>query len=754
MMFAHSIENVPEDGWQPLLEHLLNVAEAASGFAEPFGGDDFAYAAGLLHDLGKASTDFQRRLHGENVSVDHSTSGAFEAIRKYGKDFGMLLAYCIAGHHGGIPNGDTRSFQNANEYPASRRPLKQRLDDAGVRELELEAQADWLLNELRANGNEFPSLALESFPSAFANTRDRKFAALSIHVFVESVFSCLVDADYLDTERFMDEEASRLRSKIACDSLPELLKKYEKKISEFDAPRSDMDVARSLVSLDAQEAASQPVDLYTMTVGTGGGKTLASMGFALKHAIANGLDRVIVASPFMTITDQTASVLREVFGEANVLEHQSSYDFDSADDSLNESLKLACENWDAPIVVTTNVQLFESLFSNKPGKSRKVHNIVNSVVILDEAQMIPDHVLKPTLAMIEAFSHDCHTTFLLCSATQPPLAGEWPFGSDPREIVGEHEVFERAFSSRAQYLNRGKMELCELVDELAQLDRALCVVDTKRKARLVYQQLRDLTDRQGVFHLSAAMCPAHRMAVLDEVRRRLDAEEPCLVVSTQLIEAGVDISFPEVYRELAGMDSIVQSAGRCNRSGQGSKGVVHVFELYENGERLKSSGWLEDMKRISRNVIDANGGAIDESLVARYFVERYRYADKDNRGVFDTLCNLRGRDLFALRPEQASLDYSIIDSNSKAVLIPYGEKGRELAARIRAAHAPGSFARKAQRFSVSLAPYELKPLMEAGAIEEIPPFLVLRSGDGCEELYSNELGVLRPGEGVLPSVIL
>ena len=579
--------------------------------------------------------------------------------------------------------------------------------------------------------------------------------ALSLQIFVKNVFSSLVDADYLDTERVMDGEASQLRAAAVYDSLPDLLAKHERLMSEFGGPHSDIDIARSLVAEDAMEAALRPVGLYTMTVGTGGGKTLSSIGFALKHAIANGLDRVIVASPFMTITDQTASVLRDVFGEANVLEHQSSYDFDAdVESKVSESMKLACENWDAPIVVTTNVQFFESLFSNKPGKSRKVHNIANSVVVLDEAQMIPDHVLKPTLAMMEAFSHDCHTTFLLCSATQPPLAGEWPFGSEPREIVGVHEVFERAFPSRVKYLNRGKMELEALAIELAGCDRALCVVDTKRKARLVYERLCALSNRQGVFHLSAAMCPAHRLAVLDEIRRRLDAGEPCLVVSTQLIEAGVDISFPVVYRELAGMDSIVQSAGRYNRSGQDDKGAVHVFELYEDGERLKSSGWLEDMKRISHNVIESNGGTIDESLVARYFVERYRCADKDTRGVFDTLCNLRGSDLFALRAEQAALDYSIIDSNTKAVLVPYGEQGRQLVARIRAARFPGSLSRKAQTFSVSLAPYELEPLMKAGAIEEIPPFLVLRIGDGCEELYSEELGVLRPGEGAMPTVIL
>lgn len=753
-IFAHSLENEPEEDWQPLIEHLLAVAKTASSFAEPFGGDELAYAAGLLHDLGKASEVFQRRLRGAPVSVDHSTSGAAEAIEAYGEDIGTLIALCIAGHHGGIPNGRMRSIEEGGgEYPSSRRPLKQRLGKVDKDEVARETQ--WLLRNLRDCCAELPTLTVDSIPEHFYGSGNRRRDAVSMHVLMEVLFSCLVDADYLDTERVMDTEVSQARAAARHESLAELFEKYEKWMSKFPEPRTDMDVARSLVAADAMEAANQPIGVYTMTVGTGGGKTLASVGYALRHAIANGLNRVIVATPFMTITDQTAAIFRDIFGERNVLEHQSSYDFDGNDDAVSESMRLATENWDVPIVVTTNVQLFESLFSNKPGKSRKVHNIANSVVVLDEAQIIPDHVLKPTLAMIEAFSRDCRTSFLLCSATQPPLAGEWPFGSAPREIIGKHDVFERAFASRVSYLNRGRMETEELAIELSNLDQVLCVVDSKRKARMVYERLcalaPDCADydpcSRGVFHLSAAMCPAHRLAVLGEVRRRLDADEPCLVVSTQLIEAGVDVSFPVIYRELAGMDSIVQSAGRCNRSGEHDKGLVHVFELCEDGERLKSSPWIEDMKRISRQLVKANGDEIGEPLVEPYFLDRYEFAEKDDRNVLESLSRPD-------RAEQTALDYRFIDSQARAVFVPYGEEGRVLLSDIERVRFPGMFARKAQRFSVTVTEYEFQALSAAGALREIPPFQVLRTGDGCEELYSDNVGLLKPGEGDMPPVIL
>ena len=429
------------------------------------------------------------------------------------------------------------------------------------------------------------------------------------------------------------------------------------------------------------------------------------------------MERVIVAIPYTSIVEQTAATLKAIFGAENVLEHHSNYDFRDLDDEERARQRLAIQNWDAPIVVTTNVQLFESLFSNKPGKSRKVHNMARSVIILDEAQTLPDELLKPSLAMLEELAAGYGSSMVLCTATQPALEGLWPFGAEPREIVQHRDLFDEAFGGRVAYESLGTIEQADLVERIAAGREVLCVVGTRGLARAIYDNVvaraverGDLSDvkrafDEGYFHLSAFMIPGHRSAMLERIRERLDRKERCVVVSTQLVEAGVDVDFPEVYRELAGLDSVVQAAGRCNREGRlPGAGTVRVFELSVDGERQKTETWLEKMKGIARDVVRENGGRVDEGLIPAFFQTRYGSECLDAKGIFQkTATKNLISDRFETMPfEQCALDYRIIQDDSVPVFVPWGAEGRALLKELLASENPAGMAMRLQRFSVGV----------------------------------------------------
>ncbi len=769
--YAHSVDGEPEQSWQLLEDHLIGTAKRAARFAQTFGCGDWGYVAALLHDVGKVDDAFQRRLRGSGEQVIHSNAGACGARHLYGEDIGNLLSFAIAGHHGGMPNGLQRSFLKGGiEAPRSKNPLSKRLGSLDLAKAAEELEE--VRNLLEKRGVNLPAkddIAIPDFlmkipPACGDNERGHK-TAVSLYVFLHMLYSSLVDADYLDSEAAMAVDVSDARNTLQTDSLEVLSDRLDGYMDALigGSASSAVNQARVEVRQDGLKAAEWSPGLFSMKVPTGGGKTLASLAFALRHAVRHGMERVVISAPYMSITDQSAKTLRAIFGEKNVLEHQSSYDFEDVDEELATSLRLAIQNWESPIVVTTNVQLFESLFSNKPGKSRKVHNMANSVIVLDEVQMIPDSLLKPTLAMVEVLACDYGSSMVLCSATQPPLDGLWPFSSKPREIVEQHDVFARAFDGRVSYENRGEIPEEALVNELAGLTQGLCIVGTRKEARMLYEDIVGLLIAQGkvssreeavtagYYHLSAFMVPSHRLWVLKEIRERLDAGKRCVVVSTQLVEAGVDVDFPVVYRELAGMDSIVQAAGRCNREGSSGQGTIVVFELNVDGQVQKTTPWLEDMKKITRMVIQDNGGIISNELVERFFMQRYRYAKLDSRGVFEHMIGLRG--VSEMQPEQIAYDYKFIEDSTVSVVVPWGVEGREMLREIRASTFPAKLATKAQRFSVSMREREFRTYCGNGAIEQVPPFYVLRDDAGGERLYDDAVGLLTPGEGVMDSLI-
>ncbi len=743
--------------WQTLSEHANEVARRAEVFAEKFDMAAWGRTLGLLHDAGKVSVGFRKRLEG-GKSVDHSTAGAKIAVDRYGI-CGQFMAYALCGHHGGLPNGKTWSECPRSLTGPLRRPLKDRLGG----EIESYDAFFELVEAGQINLPDADQLGAPMRPGRTFESTARK--AFSMFVLEHFLYSSLVDGDYLDTERFMTPEASEAREARDLASMEELLAKLESHMADLMEKANDTPVnhARRSVYEDCLATALQPSGLYTMTVPTGGGKTLSSMAFGLRHAVERRMERVIVAIPYTSIVEQTAATLKVIFGAENVLEHHSNYDFRDLDNEEKSKQRLAIQNWDAPIVVTTNVQLFESLFSNKPGKSRKVHNMARSVIILDEAQTLPDELLEPSLAMLEELASGYGSSIVLCTATQPALEGLWPFGAEPREIVQHRDLFDGAFGGRVTYESLGTIERADLVERIAAGHEVLCVVGTRVLAREIYDEVvasaverGELSEAKrafdkGYFHLSAFMIPAHRSAMLERIRERLDRKERCIVVSTQLVEAGVDVDFPEVYRELAGLDSIVQAAGRCNREGRlPESGAVRVFEISADGERQKTDTWLEKMKGIARDVIRENGGQVHEGLIPAFFKTRYGSECLDAKGIFQkTATKDLILDKFETMPfEQCALDYRIIEDDSVPVFVPWGDEGRNLLKELLGSENPAGLAMRLQRFSVGVPIWSIEGYKKAGAVEELEPFLILRE-DGCRSFYREDVGLVAVGEEVL-----
>ena len=529
MPVRRCLAHVSEDGSEQSVEaHLEGTAALAAGFAAPFGAGAQGRFVGLAHDIGKYSDAFQRRLLENGRKVDHATAGAVECAR-LGAEW---AAFCVAGHHGGLPDGGSI------------------LDDAGCSTLigRLKRGLSGGIPDYSA----WPGGLPPSTPPALWG-RD----PLTDSFFVRMLYSCLVDGDYLDTEAFL-RAAPPPRS--GHDPLPVLLERLEGHISGWWPPKTDLNRRRCQILRACLDGGDRPRGLYTLTVPTGGGKTVASLAFALRHAIANGLDRVIYIIPYTSIIEQNAAVFRDILGEGNVVEHHSGVNWDPEDETAPAQYRqtLAAENFDAPVVVTTAVQFFESLYASRPSQCRKLHNCSNSVLIFDEAQMLPLEHLRPCVAAIAQLVAHFRSTAVLCTATQPALEAQFRAFAPALPIQelcpGTSDLYEHF--RRVTFARAGRLSREALAERLAAQPQALCIVNSRKSAGALYR----LLPPEHRFHLSTLMFPVHRRAVLDQVRRRLKNGLPCRVVSTSLIEAGVDVDFPAVWREEAGLDSILQAA--------------------------------------------------------------------------------------------------------------------------------------------------------------------------------------------------
>ncbi|MBN3039564.1 MAG: CRISPR-associated helicase Cas3' [Candidatus Omnitrophica bacterium] len=689
MYYAHSLPGEPREKWQSLEDHLKNVAELAKRFAEPFGAGDMAYAAGLLHDIGKYSNAFQEMLAETNSDEtsseihrgpDHSSAGAQEINKRFTDGLGKLLAYLIAGHHAGLLDGQ-----------ANGACLHRRLENLNIPDYSVCPRTI------------YESIPKVQLPAQLTKRDSPEVLAFRLQFFVRMLFSCLVDADFLDTEAFMNKKNSSLRGRY--DSLTELYDKVQKELNSIikNSPDSLVNRKRREVLEQCLYKAKETPGLFSLTVPTGGGKTLSSLSFALEHAKKYGMQRVIYVIPYTSIIEQNADVFKRICGDDAVLEHHSNFEF--TEDSYKA--QLAAENWDAPLIVTTNVQFFETLFHYRTSKCRKAHNIANSVIIFDEAQMLPVDLLRPCMAAIEELALNYKVTAVLCSATQPALgkSDEFRYGIEGiREIINRpddlYQSLRRVMVSRLPVISN--VELAERISGNRNR-QVLCVVNTRKHARQIFDAIQDKT---GLFHLSGLMCPVHRTEVLDRIRLALKEVEPCRVVSTQLIEAGVDVDFPVVFRALAGIDSIAQSAGRCNREGKlGNDGKVYVFMP----ENANPPGYLRQSAEEAEGIIRNFDDILSLKAVHEYFknlywrhgnqLDRHQIISRFAEGVRS--CNFPFK--------TAGEDFRMIENGTQSIVIPYNDEAKRLIHALKASDSRG-VARKLQRYTVQVFPDVIKKL--------------------------------------------
>lgn len=729
-IYAHSVPGSATELWEPLSDHLVTVGEEAARFADRFGWAQAGRTAGLLHDIGKCSAEFQAYIRRSTAGEpglrgpNHSTAGAREAVVSYGARLGRMLAYVIAGHHAGLPDAADLDRRLGGEIPP---------------------YPGWPTQ----SGAPPPPASLRSTYAFKPNDH----AGFESAFLIRMLFSCLVDADRLETARFYADKAGE---PIERGDHADLAVLRDRLRDHMAAKRADvaatapsaLNALRAEILGHAISKAAFPPGLFTLTVPTGGGKTLASLSFALDHAVRHGLRRVVYVIPFTSIIEQTAEVFRTALSEAadrpnyaDVLEHHASFDWESAATSRGEAgagleplarLRMAAENWDVPIIVTTAVQFFESLFANRTSPCRKLHNLAGSVIVLDEAQTLPIHLLLPCMAALKELTRNYGASVVLCTATQPALRKEDGFKQ------GFENVRELAPDPRRLYtaLKRVAVEhlLKPIGDEViaarfAVRGQMLCIVNSRDHARELFDAIRPLP---GAVHLTTLMCPRHRRQILAELRLKLKNGAPVRLVATSLIEAGVDIDFPEVWRAAAGLDSIAQAAGRCNREGRADLGRVVVFTPKEK----KPPRELEAFWQAARPVLRGHEDPLSLAAIKDYFGELYWQkgeAALDGAKVGDHLGILP-----AIRERAPGLDFPfksiadafrMIEDAMEPVIVPWRADAADRDAetvlgRIAGMDRPRtSDLRRLQQYTVSIPPKAREEWLARGVLHPVHPGL-------------------------------
>lgn len=730
---AHVRKN-DDNGWAPphtLSKHLLDTARLAELFASKFHSGEWGKAAGLAHDAGKgrlswlkylnsrSGYDEEAHLEGKSGKIPHAIHGAELVERLFGKVIGRILAYCIAGHHAGLP--DWSSAEGAGQ--ASLQYQKTQVKD-------LDQVDVHVVSDLRLAKPSRP-------PWAFGN-------GLDISLWIRMLFSSLVDADYLDTESYMNVKRASTRG--GYSSIAELLERCNKFCNELDqrSANSEINQIRRKIRARCVQMAKEEQGIFSLTVPTGGGKTLSSLAFALEHAQIHQLDRVIYVIPYTSIIEQNADVFRSVVGSDQVLEHHSNV----VEDEFSNKSRLASENWDAPLVVTTSVQFFESLFASKPSRCRKLHNITRSVIVLDEAQVVPVEFLAPILEAMQLLVDHYQVSFVISTATQPALQERTVEGMTfkglkaVKEIMGDQEEVQELYRS----LKRNRIRFSEnlnsqsswdeIAGQLQQYERVLCIVSDRKSCRELYTLM-----PQGTYHLSGLMCGQHRSDKIDEIKKKLKDGSPVRVISTQLVEAGVDIDFPVVYRALAGLDSIAQAAGRCNREGLLPElGEVIVF----NPPREAPIGILRKAVETTKSIVMENATAgSDHTMFERFFETLYWKAKSlDGQGIV-ALLDPQHNDLSecSIFFRTAASKFKIIDDEQKVVLVRYKE-GDNLINILKSEGPSRELMRMLQRYTVTMRQPDFEELRRTKVVEELYPNIFALSS---AMNYSEDIGLIFEG---------
>lgn len=703
--FAHSLENRPEEEWQELEVHLTEVANLAEKLAKAVQPSEKSFAelarlTGLLHDIGKYRTEFQEYLRKERqsgIDTAHAVYGAGKAVFEHESS---AVAFAVAGHHAGLYDAtDLDLLVNGEKYQ-----VRVRLADI----LKHAAQ--------KIKSFEFKEVSLDE---------DSQEVRFRYEILIRMLFSLLVDADRLNSEEWEKRQlfGSQWKRKVVLFEPRGLLQKLREERAKKSATAKNAEIKElrnGIFEACLNKGEKSPQGFFSLTVPTGGGKTLSSMAFALAHAKKHSLRRVIVVIPYLSIIEQNAKEYRDIFGKENVLEHHSAVDVSRSDEDpvQAQDIEKAMENWDVPIVVTTSVQFIETLFSASPAQARKLHNIAQSVVIFDEVQTLPTHLLEPLLDVLRELKNRYGVSFVFCSATQPAFKKT----TNLKNGFVDDEIIEIAPNPDILYQSLQRVKYTverfdsqwtwqDLAQKMIKHNQVLCILNLRRQAYELLVAIRsNLEERysfsdldESVFHLSSAMCPAHRLDRIEIIKKRLKAGKPCWVISTQLIEAGVDIDFPVVFRAMGPLDSIVQSAGRCNREGllvdgNGTPrlGEVVVFNPQDGG---LPPGIYSTATNIAAAYLDITRLATDPKLFKEYFTELYQVTPTDyQRRGSHTIQHERAEFNFRKVDKMAK----VIKDNTIAVVVPYG-KATDIIARIRKGHSfDREDIRSLQRYMVNL----------------------------------------------------
>ncbi len=723
MYYAHSLEGRPEEYWQLLKDHLLAVQKEAADRGRKFGAGQAAGQAGLFHDIGKYTKPYQKRLRG-GPAVDHATAGAkmVNTLADAAMDRAMaqLIAYAIAGHHGGLPDMHRETGSLEERLKKTLDPL----DSTWMAEIQPDVTGLW--------------------PEEFIRGKDRETIAFQLSFLTRMTFSCLVDADFRDTENFYATAEGKTIDRdwpMLPEAVDQLLDSLNNHLAGFDS-KGKVNRLRREILAHVRDQADCPPGLFSLNVPTGGGKTLTSLAFALDHAKAHGLERIVYAIPFTSVIDQTAAIFRKVLGNRVILEHHSAIDetrFTQREGG--EKLRLAMEDWTTPIVVTTNVQLFESLFSHRPSRCRKLHNLTRSVIVLDEAQTIPLHVLRPSVAALDELARNYGSSIVLCTATQPALkAPDFKGGFDQvRELAPNPPRLHRQLA-RVTISHEGVLSDEDLLNTLSQTKQGLVIVNSRKHALALFQQAKEY-ELEGIIHLTTRQYAAHRRRILESVRQRLAATKPCRVIATSLVEAGVDLDFPRVWRAEAGLDSIAQAAGRCNREGYGEKSdsIVTVFQSEEYPSPPELRELAGDMQRIRGHHNDL----LSPEAMEDYFQEVYwRKGDGLGDDILRKFKADQNGTSFSFR--EVGETFRLIKSGQEPVIIAREEKAHEAVRSLAYAERPGGIARRLQPYIVQVHPHFRTQLVKNNhvyfAAQERfgDQFAVLFTGS----LYREDVGLL------------
>lgn len=745
MYFAHSTGRQDRADWQPLIHHLMGVAGLASARGDKFGARLLAGLIGLLHDLGKYTPAFDRRLTG-GPSVDHATAGAQEVLRLAGIHpvAAELAAYAIAGHHAGLPDRRVGETSLAARLGRSVEPLDPVWRD------EIRPEVAHL----------FPPLCPHADP------KRRPFQAAFLG---RMLFSCLIDADRRDTEDFY----VRTEGLVADREWPALQAILGRLIAAFDAymagKRSDdgaVNRLRGKILDHVRARAEAPTGVFTLTVPTGGGKTLASLAFALDHARRHGLERIVYAIPFTSVIDQTAAIFREVLGDDVVLEHHSAIDEETISRAeQKDKLRLAMEDWAAPVVVTTNVQLFESLFSHRPSRCRKLHNLARAVIVLDEAQTIPRPLLRPCVAALDELARNYGASIVLCTATQPALRLTDGFAGgleidDTRELAPDPDGLAAALKRVEIQRRETPMSDDDLVAALGGTPQGLVIVNSRAHALALYRTAKG-AGLDGVLHLTTRQYAEHRRRILAAVRERLKAGEPCRLIATSLVEAGVDLDFPKVWRAEAGLEQILQAAGRANREGRRpvAESIVTVFKPVEAQPPRELRQLAADFARIAPKYPDLHALAAIRAYFGEVYwrtgdegLDRIRVPGPDGEtvhSVLDLLTMSRTETDFAYRT--IGENFRLIESGMVPVIVAREEAARRALDELKAPHGhAGKAARKLQPFTVQVPPQARARLLACGHLSFVA---AERFGDQfavvADSLYEDDVGLKWDEGGLL-----